>query len=305
MIILFETLIPIFLLILLGYIFKRIGFPHIEFWKHLDRFNYFVLFPSLLIYKLSTAKTDTVQSIDFIVVTALSIILVALFLIIYNHRNGGFKNDSFTSIFQGGIRFNTYVYLALVNALFHDKGLIIAALLITFMIPLLNLLCIGSFSYYINTSKITLLSFLRSVFKNPLILACLFGGSLNFFDIRLPFVIENSLSILSHAALPLGLLSVGVGLHFANLYQMKKEILLSSVAKLFLLPLTILFLGKIFGVESLYLSIIVIFGTIPTATSAYILAKELGGDIKLISSIISFQTLVSIFTIALFLHFIY
>jgi malonate transporter and related proteins len=301
--ILFETLIPIFLLILLGYVFKRINFPNKEFWKSLDRFNYFILFPSLLIYKLSTAKIDSLQSVDFIVVTAFTILFIAIFLIFYN-KYFQIPAESFTSIFQGGIRFNTYVFLALIDALYGDTGLVVAALLITFMIPFLNLLCIAIFAYYINESKVTVFSFLRSIFTNPLILACIFGGGLNYFHITLPLIFENGLSILSQAALPLGLLSVGVGLHFANLYHMRKEIFISSFAKLLLLPLLIFFLGTIFGVESFYLSIIVIYGTIPTATSAYILAKELGGDIKLISSLISFQTIFSILTISFFLQFI-
>jgi malonate transporter and related proteins len=301
--ILFETLIPIFLLILLGYVFKRINFPNKEFWKSLDRFNYFILFPSLLIYKLSTAKIDSLQSVDFIVVTAFTILFIAIFLIFYN-KYFQIPAESFTSIFQGGIRFNTYVFLALIDALYGDTGLVVAALLITFMIPFLNLLCIAIFAYYINESKVTVFSFLRSIFTNPLILACIFGGGLNYFHIILPLIFENGLSILSQAALPLGLLSVGVGLHFANLYHMRKEIFISSFAKLLLLPLLIFFLGTIFGVESFYLSIIVIYGTIPTATSAYILAKELGGDIKLISSLISFQTIFSILTISFFLQFI-
>ncbi len=303
MTILFETLIPIFILIILGYIFKRISFPHVEFWKYLDKFNYFVLFPSLLIYKLSTAKIENFQSLDFVYITAFSILFVALFLIIYN-RYFPSSNSGFTSIFQGGIRFNTYVYLALIDALFHDKGVVAAAFLITFMIPLLNLLSIGSFAYYVNESKVTFISFLQSIFTNPLILACFFGGGLNFLDITLPTVINSTLAIISQSALPLGLLSVGVGLHFTNLYTMKKEIFISSFAKLFLLPLLILILGKLFYLESFYLAIIVIFGSIPTATSAYILAKELGGDTKLISSIISFQTIISIISIFFILQFI-
>lgn len=304
MTILFETLIPIFLLILLGYILKRIEFPNEEFWKNLDRFNYFILFPSLLIYKLSTAKIDTIESVDFIVVTTVAILFISILLIFYN-KFFPIKGDSFTSIFQGGIRFNTYVFLALIDALYGDTGLVIAALLITFMIPLLNLLCISAFAYYVSEAKVTLISFLRSVFTNPLILACVLGGGLNFFDITLPIIFENTLSIISQAALPLGLLSVGVGLHFANLYQMKKEIFISSFAKLLLLPIFILILGNLFGVQDIYLAIIIIFGSLPTATSAYILAKELGGDTKLISSLISFQTIVSIVTISLFLQVIH
>lgn len=304
MFIVMDLLIPIFLLILLGFFFKKIKFPHQDFWTYLDKFNYFVLFPSLLVYKLSTANINSITSVDFILVSTIAILILSLLLIVYNKlfpTNG----SSFTSIYQGSIRFNTYVFLALVDAIFGDYGIVVGALLITFMIPLLNLLSISSFVIYVSDVKITIKSFGKSIFTNPLILACLFGGGINFIGLSLPLVIENTLSILTLASLPLGLLSVGVGLNLSNLVNAKAELIVASIAKLILLPILMLSIGYMFNLEPLYLSIIVLFSSIPTATSAYILAKELGGDIKLMSSIISLQTILSIISISIFIQFIY
>ena len=61
----FSALIPVFGLILIGYFFKKIRFPSHEFWPMADKLTYFVLMPSLLIYKLSDAKFDA-NSIDFV-----------------------------------------------------------------------------------------------------------------------------------------------------------------------------------------------------------------------------------------------
>lgn len=300
---LINILVPIFLLILLGYFFKTIGFPHTDFWKYIDKFNYFVLFPSLLVYKLSTANMEAIHNIDFVITAILSILFVSVVLIIFNKFFPS-DNSAFTSIYQGGVRFNTYVFLAVVDGLFGDMGLVIAAFLITFLIPLLNVLSIGIFAYYISEVKVSVFSFLKSIFKNPLILACLFGGSINFLGLEFPTIIQNTLSILTLAALPLGLLSVGVGLHLSNLSSMKKELFISSVAKLIILPLCMFTFAFVFQIEGLFLAILILFATMPTATSAYTLATELGGDTKLISSIISFQTIISIITISIFLQFI-
>jgi len=298
-----NILLPIFILILFGYFLKKIKFPHEDFWKHIDRFNYYILFPSLLIYKLSTANIKNIQNFDLIIVATLTILILSILLIIYN-KLFALDNSSFTSLYQGSIRFNTYVFLALVDGLFKDTGIVIAALLIAFMIPLLNLLSISAFSYYIPNSKVTFYSFFKSIFSNPLILACIFGASLNILGLNLPNILLNTLSILSLAALPLGLLSVGVGLHLSNISSTKLELFISSIVKLIIFPLLIFLMAKLFNLDSTYTSILVIFGAVPTATSAYILAKELGGDVKLISSIISIQTIFSIITISIFLQFI-
>ena len=304
MLMLINILIPIFLLILLGYFLKLIKFPHKDFWTYLDKFNYFVLFPSLLISKLSTADVSAIESFDYVFVVVLATLIISLGLMIIN-KIFKFRNDSFTSVYQGGTRFNSYVFLALIEALFKDDGIVIGAILMTFMIPLLNILAISIFSYYVSNTKLSITSFLKSVFSNPLIVSCLIGGGLNYFDISLPTLILNSMILLSAAALPLGLLSVGVGLHFSNVLEVKSELIVSNAVKLLAMPLLILFLASLFDISGLILFVILVFGTMPTATSSYILAKQLGGDTKLMSSIISVQTIVSIITISFYLQYIH
>lgn len=296
---LLNTLLPIFLLILFGYFLKRINFASDEFWKQLDKLNYYILFPSLLIYKLSTANMLNITDFNFIYVALISISILSAVLIIYN-KYYSTTNSSFTSIFQGGVRFNTYVFFALIAALFGDEALIIAAILAAFIIPFINVLLVSMFSIYTTNSKFSIVSFLLTLIKNPLILGCVIGGGLNFFDIRLFLILENTLAIISTTALPLGVLSVGVGLTLSHLSSAKKDLLVSLVAKLILLPLIVIGVGNIFSIDDLTFSILIIFASMPTAISSYILAKELGGDIKLMASIISIQTLVSMLTIFIF-----
>lgn len=296
MTLLINSLLPIFLLIFFGYILRRVHFASEEFWKYLDKFNYFILFPSLLIYKLSTANISSIDQFSYITLTLCTLVLISVLLIIMNIYFQ-INNSAFTSVYQGAVRFNTYVFLAVIDALLGETALVIAAFLITFAIPFINFLCISIFAWYVPNTKTTLGSFTKSILKNPLILACIIGGGLNLLQIDLPLILNNSLSLLSSAALPLGLISVGVGLHLANILQTKKEIFISSFIKLLFFPFIIFIFGKLLGLGDIYLSVAVLFAAMPTASSAYILAKELGGDTKLISSIISLQTILSIFTI--------
>lgn len=298
-----NTLIPIFFLILLGYIFKHLKFPHEDFWKYLDKFNYFVLFPSLLIYKLSSVNIDNINSFSFVFSAIISLLIIAIGLILYN-KKFKLQANSFTSVFQGATRFNTYVFLALVDAYMDESGLVLALFLITFAIVFINIMCISIFAIYIPNGKITPLSFMKSILYNPLILACIFGGSLNFFGINLPFVIQNTLHIMSAAALPLGLLSVGVGLHLSSLNQAKLALVVSSITKLIILPLIMFGISYLLELDKMQTAVLILFASMPTASSGYALARELGGDLKLISSIISIQTLLSALSIFTFLKLI-
>jgi predicted permease len=302
MIHIFSALIPVFSLILIGYFFKRIKFPSHEFWPQADKLTYYVLMPSLLVYKLSTASLDSQNSFGFVASAILAIFITMIILIILNKIFPS-SPSAFTSMVQGGIRFNTYVFLALAGSIFGNEGLVLSAIILTFAIPFINILCITIFAIYISNDKLNFLYLLKSIVKNPLIVACVIGGSINFFGIHLPIVINNTLEILSKAALPMGLLSVGFGLVIKEIKSSKSELVISSLGKHLFLPILIFTFGKIFGIDGMMLSILVLFGVLPTAPSSFILARQLGGDIGLMSSIITVQTLISMICIFFVLHY--
>ena len=297
-----TTLIPIFMLISLGYLFKRVSFPSLEFWPMMDRFTYYVLFPSLLIYKLATANLSGINSFDVVLTAIFALVLMLVLTLVLGYFKT-IEKRAFTSVIQGSIRFNTYVFLALIDALLGDSGLVIAAVLIAFAIPFINFLCIGAFSYFINKEDLKFFKFLKSIFTNPLIVACLIGGLLNISSLDLPIVLIKTLAILSAAALPMGLLSVGVGLELSHISSAKYELFLSVVLKLVIFPLVIVGVASLFTISYEALWVLILFASMPTASSSYILARQLGGDLKLMSSIITVQTLLSIATVGIIISF--
>ena len=184
----FSALIPVFGLILIGYFFKRIKFPSLEFWPMADKLTYYVLMPALLIFELSKAKFYD-NSINFVLASLLAIFATMILLIIFN-KFFPTKNSSFTSVIQGGIRFNTYVFLALSGSIFGNQGLVLAAIILTFAIPFINILCISIFALYSENNKLDFTYLIKSIIKNPLIIGCFIGGSINFLSIHIPISID-------------------------------------------------------------------------------------------------------------------
>lgn len=294
-----EALLPIFLLIFIGYSFKHLRFPSENFWSQADKFTYYVLFPSLLVYKLANADLSNFEGTAFVGSSLITVAILTLLLMLLNKVWLKFNGAAFTSVYQGAVRFNTYVFLALVSALHGDEGLVMAAFLITFFIPIINICCISIFALYANQAKPSLASFTRSIVKNPLILACVLGGLLNVMGTGIWTPINKTLAILSAAALPLGLLSVGVGLQLNQIKAAKTEIVIASVFKLLLFPLVIWGVGYGLDISGLMLNILILFAALPTASTAYVLARELGGDTTLMSAIITLQTLLSMLSISI------
>lgn len=294
------ALFPVFLIILLGYGFVRTDFPGQAFWPLLEKMTYFVLFPILLVHHLSTAplRSLAIAPMSSALITAL--LLLSIFLIGVRPWFS-IEGPTFTSIFQGSIRFNGYVGLAIAVSLNPHSGLTLGALALGALVPLINVLCVVVLAHYATHEPPHWRSILRALGRNPLILGCLMGIFLNWSRWPVPGILQQTLEILGRAALPLGLLTVGAGLHFSHLRRNIFSLLTSITMKLILLPLLTWLTCHVFQVNPQAMTIAILFTALPTATSSYILARQMGGDYTLMASIITLQTILAMVTLPLML----
>ncbi len=293
-----SALGPIFLLMGFGYVLRRTGFPGEAFWPAAERLTYFVLFPSLLVHKLALAELGdyTIAPLAGVIVTTLLVTSLLLFLL---RPLLGVEGPAFSSIYQGAIRFNTYVGLAAASAVFQLPGATLAALTIAIMIPLINVLCVSVLTHISGVGRGWRL--LRSLATNPLLLACLLGIILNISGLGLPLGSAAVLDILARAALPLGLLAVGAALRLRVAFDRRREMIFASVCKLVWLPALTFVLALMVGLTTLETNILVLFAALPGATSAYILARQLGGDAELMAAIVTVETGISLLSLPLVL----
>lgn len=292
-----SALWPVFALILLGYLARRTDFPGESFWVQAEKATYFVLFPVLLIYKLSLADMSAVE-LDVVALAVLLLVLAGSIVTFICRPVIADSAADFTSVYQGAVRFNTYVGLAASSALFGSQGVAIAAVIMAVMIPLLNLCCVLVFSFCTHKAG-SVLALLKALVRNPLIIGSLGGLLLNQTGLGLPAPIEPVAELLSRMALPLGLLAVGAGLSFKVLRDCKKQLFGSSLIKLILMPLFAYGIALVLGLDPLVSQLMLLYAALPTATSAYILARQLGGDAPMMAAIITGQTLISMLTIPL------
>ena len=292
---------PVFALVILGYVLGRIPFPDKAFWPQAERLTYFILFPALLVLKIGNAElpsTDLARPI----MALIALLLFSSALILWLAHMLKYSPATLTSVFQGGIRFNTYVGLASATALFGDIGMVWGAVFLAIMIPLVNVVCIVCFALWLPKQSQSLgRSLWRGVAKNPLILACLTGGVLNLTGWGIPSPIAPVLGLLSAMALPLGLLAVGVGLNLKMLTQGSQSLWLSTLFKLLVYPVIFMGIAMLFKLPSEATAVLLVFALLPTAPSAYILARQLDGDAPLMATIITLQTLLAMITMPLML----
>lgn len=291
-----SALAPIFLTIALGTVLKRIGMPGDSFWPLVERVTYYVLFPALLI--TATASDGFAAGAAIPMATSLmgTILLLTLLLLVARPILP-FSGPSFSSVFQGGLRYNTFVAMAAVGALYGDEGLALAGIAVAAMVPLLNLLSVAIVAYFGDgNDNLGTRAIVRLVVTNPLIIACVIGIALGASGIRLPGVATETLTILANASLPLALLAVGAALSPRAFRRAGAGMVVASVVKLILMPIVAALLFLPFDAPATARAVAILFAACPSATSGYILARQLGGDAELLATTITVSTVVAVAT---------
>lgn len=301
--IIINAVFPTLILLVLGNVLRRTGFLSSDFWTMVDKLTYFVLFPALLTTKVSQVNLDNVNFYHiFGFIIAYFVILSAIAYGIYHFTATG-KNQ-LSSIYQGIIRFNSYIYFALIGSLWGYKALALSALFAGIVIPIVNVCCILSFA---NTDgRISVKKVLNNVIHNPLIISAFVGFIVNLYPILMPEVLFNSLDILAKAALPLALLSVGAAVRIKMLFKNTPSfslisLWLTTLARLLIAPAIAFMLSYILGINDNLRNIMILFAAVPTATSSFILSKQLRGNTEMMATIISLETVLSLFSLTFIL----
>ena len=291
-----QALLPVFLVILFGYTLRRIGFPGDDFWPHIERVVYFVLFPTLLFNKLARAPLDQLDVVPMMIALVLIILLIAVITLLLKPllRIDG---AAFSSLFQGNIRFNGYIAIAIAAMLNPANGVTLAAIAIMPMSPLMNTLSVLVLAFYASQTRPDWRSIGNALMRNPLIIGCMSGVLVNWLALPLPQTAWRFAEILGAGALPLGLLAVGAALRFESMRDQRNTILLSIFIKLMLTPALAWLLCLWLNLDAQISLIVMLIAALPTTSSAYVLARQMGGAHELMANIITLQTLAAIVTV--------
>lgn len=296
MIALAGALAPIFLLIVAGWVLRAFVFRAEAFWEAIETITYFVLFPALLIASIAEAPLNGSVVVPMLVILTAVMLAVAGTLVGIRKRLA-LDGPAFTSVFQGSIRFNTYIGLAAAATLYGTAGTALLAVALALTVPLANLLSVAVLARHADSGVENWTAMLVALSGNPLILASLVGLAVALSGFPLPPVIGPTLGILGKAALPLGLLAVGAGLQVRAVPAKALALAVSAALKLVLSPLLALLAALAAGLDGAAAGTVVLFAALPPAPSAFILARRLGGDHELMAAVITVQTILAAVTL--------
>ena len=298
-----TTIIPIFVIIVLGWLARVYGFIRPEFLQQANRLVFYLAIPAMVFRSIS--KTSLTGQFDGMVVTLSMLAVCVVFFcawilgnIAHVHRSqrGTFIQNSF----HGNMG---YIGLAVSFYYLGREGFVRASILAGFMMILQNLLAVIALQIFSENNSGARRGgvLVLKILGNPIILSALAGILVSMTGIPVPLVLGRCLDILSDLALPLALLIIGASLSFDLVQSRLIPILSAGVMKLILLPGIGYLMYRICDVAvAAYLPGIILLAS-PTATVTYVMAKEMKGDSELAVATISVSTLLSAITFTLWL----
>jgi predicted permease len=298
-----KTIVPIFVIIFLGWSLRRLDFMKEGFLKPANRLVYYVAIPAMIFREIAEAELIQHFSLVLVATTLVPLIVVALIGLILvrviklqRYRVGSFLQCSF----HGNLG---YIGLAVAFYFLGNEGFTRASILAGFVMLLQNFLSVVALSRFNKEpeQKISTLSLVRRVLLNPVIISAVAGMAFSLMQLDLPVILDRSLVILSGMALPLALLVIGTSISFEQMRQQLQFTALIGVLKLLLLPASGLILFHLVNLQRVeYIPALILLAS-PSATISYVMATEMAGDADMATAAISVTTLVSAVTFVLWL----
>jgi len=296
-----DAFLPAFGLIALGAFLRRNMLREDAVWAGIERLVFFVLLPCLLVSSIGAVDLGTLP-VGGLAATLWLALLIGTGGSLLIARGFGQGHAAATSVLQGGIRFNNLLGFAIAGAVFGPAGTALAAVATGLIVPCVQVICTLAFS--MGGGRVRPLALLRPMALNPLILACAAGFAVAALG-GLPPGLAPLARTLGQASVSLGLLAVGAALGAEAIRDRLPLQGATTAWKLLAMPALTFLLARLFGLDPLPATIAVLFMALPTASTAYVMARMMGGDAPIMAAITTLQHVVAVATLPVWLFILW
>jgi len=287
-------LLPDFMLIVLGYALCRYTSLNRTVWDAVERLVYYVLFPVLLFNSILKSPLQPGQTLA-LAAGSVGTVACGIALAFALGHWPGIDRRLHASGAQTAFRFNSFIALALAERLGGQAGLAWMALSIALCVPLCNVAAVWPLARHGGHS------YARELARNPLILSTVAGLIANLVGLRFPEAMATTLQRIGVASLALGLMGAGAGLRIVGLRDAPGLAAALMAIRHMILPAIAIGLTAALALPPQQRTIVVLFASLPTASSAYVLASRMGGDGSYVAGLVTLSTLLGMISIPFWL----
>ena len=297
-----NATIPIFLMMLLGMLFRKLGWMDEVFAAKMNKFVFLVPLPVLLFEQLATVDFSEVWDIKFIlfcfVVTAISITISTVISLLWKDRS--IKGEFIQATYRSSA---ALLGIAFIQNIYGTAGM--APLMIIGSVPLYNIMAVVvlSFLKHGNNSfdKALVKKTLKGIVTNPIIIGIVAGFVWSALKLPMPLILHKTVSSIGATATPMGLMSMGATFEMKKATSKMKPTLVAVFMKLVGFCAIFLPVAALLGFRNEELIAILVMLGSATTVSCFVMARNMGHEGTLSSGVIMMTTLLSAFTFTMWL----
>lgn len=297
-----NATIPIFLMMLLGMLFRKLGWMDEVFAAKMNKFVFLVPLPVLLFEQLATVDFSEVWDIKFIlfcfVVTAISITISTLVSLLWKDRS--IKGEFIQATYRSSA---ALLGIAFIQNIYGTAGM--APLMIIGSVPLYNIMAVVVLSVFKpgNNSfdKALVKKTLKGIATNPIIIGIVAGFVWSALKLPMPSILHKTVSSIGATATPMGLMSMGATFEMKKATSKMKPTLVAVFMKLVGFCAIFLPMAALLGFRNEELIAILVMLGSATTVSCFVMARNMGHEGTLSSGVIMMTTLLSAFTLTMWL----
>ncbi len=295
-----NVTMPIFLVMVIGYILKQIGMLNDNFVTVANKFNFKVTLPFMLFKDIAGVDIKAVFDIKYVLFCA--IVSTICFWVVWGTAKLLVRDKTIRGAFvQSSFRGSAAVMgLAFIQNIYGSSAM--GPLMIVSAVPLYNIFSVIVLTFEANDStgidkKAKIRQAGINICKNPIILSILAGLIVGLLGIQFPTLVNKTVSNVAQMATPLALITIGAGFEGRKALAKIAPTMAASMIKLVLQPLVFLPIAAWMGFSGEKMIAILIMLASPTTPSCYIMAKSMNNDEVLTASVIVTTTLMAAFTL--------
>jgi len=298
-----NATVPVFLLMVLGYFFKRVKIFTPEFTKTVNMFVFKIALPVLVFKDLSTQNFYELWDGGYVlfcfIVTILSILIA--FILSFLLKDKSTKAEFIQSSYRSSA---ALLGIGIIENVYGNSGM--APLMIIGCVPLYNVIAVILLDFFKpNRGKMdadTIKKTFIGILKNPIIIGIFIGVVWSLIGIPQATIFSKTVNYISNLATPLGLMALGASIEFGAVSDKLLPALSATALKLLLWPAIFLPLSIHFGFTTDKLVAILIMLGSPTTVSCFVMAKSMGHEGTTSAACVMFTTLLSAFTLTAWLY---
>lgn len=294
----FNAVAPLFLLMLTGYVIKRLYIVQKKDFDMINKLVFKIFLPVLLFQNLYATKTvDTldINIVLFIVTGVLTAFILGGFFVCAISKS----NSKRAAMLQGFFRSNFAILgIPIINSICGENVTGLTYIMVGIVVPMFNVLAVVCFEIFSTRQEhLSIKSLAKGVVTNPLIIGCAAGLLFFIFKIKLPFVVEKAVEDISQIATPLAIVAMGGSFALGSIKGCIKEVTITVLARLIIIPLVAVAAAVVIGFSGEALACVLITFGGPIAISSFTMAQQMGGDEDIAANNVVFSSILCIVTL--------